>query len=83
MDKLTFASTKCNLNNAKLDLFFLSVQRKAWHPQFKVEELTLAVIKQNLEVARAEEATRAVNETGVAFGEHQPFVLVLSFCTCA
>lgn len=49
----------------------MPLQRKAWHPDFKVGELTLDVIKQNLELARAEEAARAVSETGVAFGECQ------------
>ena len=45
------------------------MQRKAWHPLFKVEQLSLDVIKKNLDVARATEATKELNKTGMVVGE--------------
>lgn len=45
------------------------LQRKAWHPLFKVDELSVDMIKRNLEVAQAAEAAKELKETGLVIGE--------------
>ena len=45
------------------------MQRKAWHPLFKVEQLSVDIIKKNLDVARVTEAAKELNDTGVVVGE--------------
>lgn len=44
------------------------LQRKAWHPQFRVEELSLDTIKQSLIAARAAEAAKELQATGQNLG---------------
>jgi len=45
------------------------LQRKAWHPLFNLEDLSLETIKRNLDAARAAEAAKELNETGIAAGD--------------
>ena len=53
------------------------LQRKAWHPLFKLEDLSLETIKRNLDAARAAEAAKELNETGIAAGKQH---LILLWC---
>ncbi|KAL0027014.1 hypothetical protein WJX79_008750 [Trebouxia sp. C0005] len=45
------------------------MERKAWHPLFNLEDLSLETIKRNLDAARAAEAAKELNETGIAADE--------------
>lgn len=45
------------------------LQKKAWHPLFRLDELSLDTIKRNLDAARAAEATKQLNDTGIAAGK--------------
>lgn len=51
------------------------LQRKAWHPLFNLEDLSLETIKCNLDAARAAEAAKELNETGIAAGEQRLIIL--------
>ena len=54
------------------------LQRKAWHPLFNLKDLSLETIKRNLDAARAAEAAKELNETGIAAGEQH----LILWCLC-
>ena len=45
------------------------LQMKAWHPLFKIDELSLETIKRNLVAARATEAAKQLDAKGQNPGE--------------
>ncbi|KAL3163301.1 hypothetical protein ABBQ32_009693 [Trebouxia sp. C0010 RCD-2024] len=62
LDKVTAPATAADA--ATLQLEWDIMARKAWHPQFRVEELSLDTIKQQLVAARAAEAAKELQATG-------------------
>ena len=46
-----------------------TLQKKTWHPLFRVDDLTLTTIKRNLVAARAAEATKELQAKGQTVGK--------------